>query len=115
MNLVVASPTGLCFGVRRAIGQLEAALAEYGSICALGSPIHNPQEVRRLQSSGLQVVEEVSVIPEGVVVFIRAHGISPFELAEVKKKCPVVVDGTCPFVRNVQRGRSRSTGKGIKS
>jgi 4-hydroxy-3-methylbut-2-enyl diphosphate reductase len=92
----------MCFGVRRAIEQLEGALAQYGSIYALGSPIHNPHEVKRLEGMGLKVVEDISQIPEGAAAFIRAHGVSRLELEEAGRKCGVVVDGTCPFVRNVQ-------------
>ena len=107
MNMVIASPTGMCFGVRRAIERLEGALSEYGAIYALGSPIHNPQEVKRLEGMGLEVVEDVSQIPENSAVFIRAHGVSRAELDEAGRKCGVVVDGTCPYVRNVQRKAER--------
>jgi 4-hydroxy-3-methylbut-2-enyl diphosphate reductase len=103
MNLVVANPTGLCFGVRRAIEKLEKALGEYGTVCSLGSPIHNPQEVGRLAGMGLTVVEEAEMAPVGAVVFVRAHGVSRAEFEELKKKHLVVVDGTCPFVQTAQK------------
>ena len=114
MNLVVASPTGMCFGVRRAIERLEGALSEYGAIFALGSPIHNPQEVKRLEGMGLEVVEDVLRIPEGSVAFIRAHGVSRSELEEAGKRCRVVVDGTCPHVRNVRRKAERLDEEGYR-
>jgi 4-hydroxy-3-methylbut-2-enyl diphosphate reductase len=97
----------MCFGVRKAIERLEGALADYGSIFALGSPIHNPQEVKRLVDMGLEVVADILRIPEGSVVFIRAHGVSRAEMEEAGRKCRVVVDGTCPYVRNVQRKAER--------
>ncbi|MCL2684458.1 MAG: 4-hydroxy-3-methylbut-2-enyl diphosphate reductase [Synergistaceae bacterium] len=100
--------------MRRAIEQLEGALSEYGSIFALGSPIHNPQEVKRLVDMGLEVVEDISKIPEGSVAFIRAHGVSRAELEEVGRKCRVVVDGTCPYVRNVQRKAERLEEEGYR-
>ncbi|MDR1966657.1 MAG: 4-hydroxy-3-methylbut-2-enyl diphosphate reductase [Synergistaceae bacterium] len=103
MKLAVASPTGLCFGVRRAIGQLERALAEYGGVCALGSPIHNPQEVARLAEMGLDVAGDVGGVPDGAVAFVRAHGVPSAELECLRAKCRVVVDGTCPFVRTAQK------------
>jgi 4-hydroxy-3-methylbut-2-enyl diphosphate reductase len=93
----------MCFGVRRAIEQLEDALSRYGTIFALGSPIHNPQEVTRLAGMGLEVVDDIADVPEGSVAFIRAHGVSRSELEEAGRRCRVVVDGTCPFVRNVQQ------------
>ena len=73
MELIVASPTGLCFGVRRAIEKLEEAVAEYGTVYSIGSPIHNPQEVSRLSEAGLEVVGKIRDVPDGVVVFVRAH------------------------------------------
>lgn len=102
LKVLLADPTGFCFGVRRAIEALEEALEEHGRIYSLGSPIHNPQEVGRLQDRGLVVVEEPSEVPEGEVVFIRAHGVAPqVEKALVDRGCHVL-DGTCPFVRKAR-------------
>ncbi len=103
MNLVVASPTGLCFGVRRAIAQLERALEDHGTVYSLGSPIHNPQEVSRLTELGLRLVGSASDVPEGSVAFVRAHGVAKAALEELEQRAKVVVDGTCPFVRTAQR------------
>jgi 4-hydroxy-3-methylbut-2-enyl diphosphate reductase len=52
MRLVIGKPLGFCFGVKRAIDKLEAALKDYGKVYALGSPIHNEEEVKRLISLG---------------------------------------------------------------
>lgn len=103
MNLVVASPTGLCFGVRRAIAQLERALEDHGTVYSLGSPIHNPQEVSRLTELGLRLVGSASDVPEGSVAFVRAHGVAKAALEELEQRAKVLVDGTCPFVRTAQR------------
>ncbi|MDR1509504.1 MAG: 4-hydroxy-3-methylbut-2-enyl diphosphate reductase [Synergistaceae bacterium] len=102
MNFVSANPTGLCFGVRRAIERLEAALEKYGKVYSLGSPIHNPQEVGRLSSLGLEVASDVRGISEDSVAFIRAHGVTRSESTELESRCRVVIDGTCPFVRRAQ-------------
>ncbi|MDR0765067.1 MAG: 4-hydroxy-3-methylbut-2-enyl diphosphate reductase [Synergistaceae bacterium] len=103
MNFVIANPTGLCFGVRRAIEYLEIALHENKSVYAMGNPIHNPQEVERLSRLGLKVASSVAEIPGGAAAFIRAHGLSRGKHAELREKCRMVIDGTCPFVRNVQK------------
>lgn len=102
MNVTVARPTGLCFGVRRAISELESALENVGKVYGLGSPIHNPQEIERLEKLGLVVVEDPYDIPPGQTAFIRAHGVSPEVRESVHRRTGRVVDGTCPFVRNVQ-------------
>ncbi|MDR1472917.1 MAG: 4-hydroxy-3-methylbut-2-enyl diphosphate reductase [Synergistaceae bacterium] len=114
MNLVVASPTGLCFGVRRAIGQLERALAERGTVYSLGSPIHNPQEVARLSALGLRVAESADEVPAGAVAFVRAHGASKSELEYMRERCGVVEDGTCPFVRTAQERAESLSNEGYK-
>lgn len=114
MKLVVASPTGLCFGVRRAIDQLEKALAEHGTVYSLGSPIHNPQEVARLAGLGLRLVENASDVPEGAIAFVRAHGVAPAELDELKRRCSVVVDGTCGHVRAAQQRAESLSHEGYK-
>ncbi len=100
--VTVARPTGLCFGVRRAISELENALENVGKVYGLGSPIHNPQEIERLEQLGLVVVEEPGAIPPGQTAFIRAHGISPAIRESLLRRTDRIVDGTCPFVRNVQ-------------
>jgi 4-hydroxy-3-methylbut-2-enyl diphosphate reductase len=110
VNLVVASPTGLCFGVRRAIGQLEDSLTRYGTVYSLGSPIHNPQEVDRLVALGLKLVESASRVPKGEVAFVRAHGVARSEFDELRRRAGVVVDGTCPFVSTAQE-RAESLSK----
>ncbi|MDR2780693.1 MAG: 4-hydroxy-3-methylbut-2-enyl diphosphate reductase [Synergistaceae bacterium] len=114
MNFVSANPTGLCFGVRRAIERLEAALKEYGKVYSFGSPIHNPQEVARLSSLGLVVMDDLRCIPEGCVVFVRAHGIARSELTELENRCGAVVDGTCPFVRTAQNRAESLSAEGYK-
>jgi 4-hydroxy-3-methylbut-2-enyl diphosphate reductase len=102
LKVTVARPTGLCFGVRRAISELENALVNVGKIYGLGSPIHNPQEIERLERLGLVVVKDPADIPPGQPAFIRAHGVSPEVRASLLRRTDRIVDGTCPFVRNVQ-------------
>ena len=98
MELIFVEPKGFCFGVRRAITALEESLESHGRVYALGSPIHNPQEVERLLSKGLEIIETPSEVPPGGTVFIRAHGISDCIMEELRARNARVLDGTCPFV-----------------
>lgn len=105
--IVLANPMGYCFGVKRAIDALEAALDRKasepgGKVWAIGMPIHNPQEVERLCSRGLVVVESTADIPEGAQVFIRAHGEPESVYRELEGIGAKVIDATCPFVKRVQ-------------
>ena len=103
MKIHIADPTGLCFGVRRAISKLEEELLRSGTVYSLGSPKHNPQENHRLTGMGLVVVESAEEVPAGSVAFIRAHGVTPLQADILMKKCRKVVDGTCPFVKTAQK------------
>ena len=101
MKISLADPTGFCFGVQRAINALEAALSSK-LVISIGMPIHNPQEVERLQKLGLVVVENASEIPEGAAVFIRAHGEPKDIYDKLLLKNSEIIDATCPFVKRVQ-------------
>ena len=103
MKIHIADPTGLCFGVRRAISKLEEELLRSGTVYSLGSPIHNLQETHSLTGMGLVVVESAEEVPAGSVAFIRAHGVTPLQADILMKKCRKVVDGTCPFVKTAQK------------
>lgn len=102
MEVITADPTGLCFGVKRAITTLEKELLRSSKVYSLGSPIHNPQEVARLAQMGLVVVETPDEVPEGAVSFVRAHGVRPEVLEALRRKSSKMVDGTCPFVKTAQ-------------
>lgn len=112
MNILRAEPTGLCFGVRRAIEALERTLEDGRTVYALGSPIHNPQEVARLERMGLRVVENEDDVPANAVAFIRAHGVAPAVTERLRAKGARVIDGTCPFVRVVQTRARQLTEEG---
>lgn len=103
IRIVTADPTGQCFGVKRAIEAIERALSAHGTVYAVGSPIHNPQEVVRLTEQGMIVVNSVEEIPDRSVVFIRAHGVVPDTFERLRAKNCKIVDGTCPFVRLLQK------------
>ena len=102
MKILVAAPTGLCFGVKRAIGFVEKALAQTAPVYALGSPIHNPQEVERLQKMGLRVVQSETEIPAGATALIRAHGAAPGVLENLRKRNVSVIDGSCARHRGMR-------------
>ena len=102
MKILIANPTGLCFGVKRAITTLEEELSRSKKVYSLGSPIHNPQEIDRLSMLGLVVVESPDDVPEGAVSFVRAHGVTPAEYETLRRRSSLMVDGTCPFVKTAQ-------------
>ena len=102
MKIHIANPTGLCFGVKRAISTLEEELLTMKKVYSLGSPIHNPQEIERLSKLGLVVVDRPEDVPIGAVSFVRAHGVTPQTYEKLKQRSLIMVDGTCPFVKTAQ-------------
>lgn len=102
MKIYIANPTGLCFGVKRAINTLEEELQKNKTVYSLGSPIHNEKEIARLKKMGLIVVNTPKEIPCGSVSFVRAHGVTPSVYKELTSRSSRLVDGTCPFVKTAQ-------------
>lgn len=112
MKIITANPTGLCFGVKRAIDTLETELAKQKKVYAIGSPIHNPQEIERLRKIGLVVVEDVEEVPDNSAAFIRAHGVTPMTIEKLRTKNAKIIDGTCPFVKTAQERAKKLSQEG---
>ena len=102
MKVIMAEHAGFCFGVKRAVDAIEKSLESSGEVWTIGLPIHNPQEVSRLEAMGLRVAEDESEIPAGAEVLIRAHG-EPLKVIESLRARDISVrDMTCPFVKKAQ-------------
>ena len=101
MRIIVAENAGSCFGVKRAIEMALEEAARGGNVCTLGPLIHNPQEIERLRSKGIEPVEDIDQLQGGTVI-IRSHGASPAELEQLARRDVRVVDATCPLVRRAQ-------------
>ena len=101
--VTVAKTAGFCFGVQRAVDMAEKACQEYGCIWALGDIIHNAHEVGRLETLGVHKAEDVTDIPDGVPVLIRAHGVPERVVQQLEQKGCRIVDATCPFVGKIHR------------
>src|SRR3989344_2094307 len=96
MEVKIARQYGFCFGVRRAIKLAD----EFGEpLTTYGPLVHNPFEVDRLEKKGISSTLEIPVISTKTIL-VRAHGISPKVMEELKSKGEVV-DGTCPLVKKV--------------
>ncbi len=98
-KVVLAKNSGFCFGVKRAI---ELALKTKEKVYTLGPLIHNPQVIAQLEQKGIVAIDSIDDIERGKII-IRAHGISRSVITRAKKKELLVIDATCPFVKNVQQ------------
>ncbi len=108
MQVLIADEYGFCFGVERAVEMVEEALQEGDTVRTLGPLIHNDQEMARLATQGVAMINAPVQIQRGETAVIRAHGVTPQVESELREKASKVVDATCPFVTKVQKLASRA-------
>jgi len=113
MRIQVARSAGFCFGVRRAIDEMERLLTDGAVIYTLGPIIHNPQVVADLARRGARVIERPEDAPEGSTVVIRAHGVGQKTMEILACRGAHVVDATCPFVSRIHKMAQRSAQEGM--
>lgn len=103
MKINIDKNSGFCWGVVRTINMAEDELNNNPQLYCLGEIIHNPAEIKRLESLGLKTItrEDFPNIPNSRVL-IRAHG-EPPETYELARRYNItLIDATCPVVAKVQ-------------
>jgi len=103
MEVSIVEEGGFCFGVRRAIRLANEATCERSKVYSLGPLIHNRHVIEELAEAGLTVADDISQVPDGAVVMIRAHGAGPEVYQQAQARNMQIIDATCPFVDRVQR------------
>lgn len=114
MKVTIDSGSGFCGGVIRAIDTIEGLLAEGRTLYSLGEPVHNEEELARLSSLGLRVLDKAAFpdgVPAGAGLVIRAHGEPPETYRLAAGKGAGVVDCTCPVVLGLQGKIRRARGR----
>jgi (E)-4-hydroxy-3-methyl-but-2-enyl pyrophosphate reductase len=102
-TIVIAKHAGFCHGVKRAVDQaVEVNASADKPVYVLGELIHNPHEIERLASLGIQTVKSLNDVPQGSVCVIRTHGAPPETVEAAEQQGLDVSDATCPDVRLVQ-------------
>ncbi len=104
VQIIVAPHAGFCFGVKRAINIAEQSsdLSRQGrKVFTMGPLIHNPQEVDRLRSQGVELLISEDSLKRGDTVIIRSHGIPPQKERHLRALGINVIDATCPYVKAV--------------
>ena len=113
-EIIMADRLGFCFGVRRAVDEITNSLTGEDEIWSIGMPIHNSQEVARLEAKGLKIVSDAVDIPDGVKVLIRAHGESKAVMSALRSRGLELIDTTCPFVRRAQERAAELSSQGYR-
>lgn len=109
MIVEIDPSAGFCFGVNKAIEQAEDEL-KHGFICSLGDLVHNPEEVSRLEKSGMRTISSNEIKShQGERVLIRTHGEPPETYALLELNKIDFVDATCPIVSKLQQRIKKSS------
>lgn len=104
MKVIVAREHGFCNGVKRALAQLDKAIADHPDrpVFSIGDIIHNAQVIGRYEDRGVKTVPSVWDIDGGVGV-VRAHGLPSSVIEAARAKGFEIIDATCPNVRLISR------------
>jgi 4-hydroxy-3-methylbut-2-enyl diphosphate reductase len=102
-EIILASPRSFCAGVERAIDTVERALAQFGApVYVRRQIVHNLHVVHGLERQGAIFVEELDEVPDGAVVVLAAHGVSPeIRRQGAERESLTIIDATCPLVAKV--------------
>ena len=103
MPVKLAKSAGFCMGVRRAMNAvLDATRTAEKKIYTFGPLVHNHQAMEMLKAKGVEVINDTKEIRGDGILFIRAHGIPPHTMDELKKTKMEIRDYTCPHVKKAQ-------------
>lgn len=95
--------SGFCFGVVYAIEMAEEILDEQGYLYCLGDIVHNDEEVNRLTSKGLRIIDHAQLKElKDEKVLIRAHGEPPSTYELAINNNLTLIDASCPVVLKLQ-------------
>jgi 4-hydroxy-3-methylbut-2-enyl diphosphate reductase len=97
-DILIATHSGMCFGVRQAIEATESLLARQPATI-LGQLAHNPVVTSRLARQGAQTGEIAVTDAPTKRVVITAHGASDKDRKRWHEAGYEVTDTTCPLVR----------------
>jgi 4-hydroxy-3-methylbut-2-en-1-yl diphosphate reductase len=106
-KIYIAGNRGPCGGVNMALQAAEQVLDIVGGREIVWTPwdiIHNKPTMDNLYNRGLKTFNlEWSQVPDGSIIFNPAHGAPPDFFATAEQKNCLVVDVTCPLVKDVYK------------
>ena len=112
-RLLLASPRGYCAGVERAVETVERALEIHGPpVYVRRQIVHNLHVVNDLEARGAVFVESEQEAPEGALLVLSAHGVSPAVRRRASRRRLRTIDATCPLVAKVHAEARRYAAAG---
>lgn len=104
MIVVFPKATGMCFGVKDALDQIQK-VHNPRQTAIWGELVHNPTIKRGLTDLGFAQIQETSRtvhLPQPTVV-ITAHGVADHVIERFRQDGKEIIDTTCPLVRRAHK------------
>ena len=111
IKVLLPKEIGFCKGVQSAV---DKALSIKEKAYCLGHIVHNLHVIKQLKNNGLVVVDDISQVPDGATLIVRAHGASPEIFDAAKQREITIVDATCPSVKAIQKKAKKYSEKGYQ-
>jgi 4-hydroxy-3-methylbut-2-en-1-yl diphosphate reductase len=103
LEVAIDNQSGFCFGVVYAIRLAEEVLDSEGRLYCLGDIVHNDEEIARLKSKGLRIIDHGQLRDiRDEKVLIRAHGEPPATYQTAIENNLTLIDASCPVVLKLQ-------------
>jgi len=114
-RIIVVEPHGFCSGVARAVESAQKILDlnQGKPVFCLNEIVHNRQIVGHFKERGMIFVRSVEDVPEGSLLLLSAHGVSPEVRINAVSRALRVVDAVCPFVSKVHAEVRGFTNQGL--
>src|SRR5262249_37330119 len=114
MQVLRASVTGMCFGVRDALKQAER-VERPTDVTIHGQLVHNEAVLAQLGARGFRMAgeEDRGGVPSTPSVLITAHGVSDVERRRLESAGKELIDTTCPLVRRVHQAAKALEAEGF--
>ena len=112
MEVILGKTAGFCPGVRNAVVKAQKVVEDNKETYCLGELIHNPIVVGKLAENGMKVVKNITEVPKGANLIIRAHGIPKQTYEEIQEKEIKLIDLTCPKVLKIHEQVEEYANKG---
>ncbi|SHJ91401.1 4-hydroxy-3-methylbut-2-enyl diphosphate reductase [Anaerobranca californiensis DSM 14826] len=113
MQIIIAKHSGFCKGVQGVVELVESHISP--NTITYGPIVHNNSVVNYFKEKGVEYIdtqdEEQLRKIKGKRIIIRAHGVPPRTI-KVLAENNQIIDGTCPFVKKVQKLAKEGIDKG---
>ena len=100
MLVTITKKAGFCSGAKKSF---ESALSRGEGSFTLGEILHNANVIQALEKKGIKVAKDISSLPNGATVTIRAHGIPKEYYKRLHDKRITINDATCGSIVKIHK------------